>query len=85
MKAIAIKAGNVVIYMKKMRIIEPLEDGDLFRFHESPNPECPVGRNIHSLLDDKLKNIQEAMESEMKKYTLNDLRSGMQELLAKEA
>ena len=32
-----------------------------------------------------LKNIQEAMESEMKKYTLNDLRSGMQELLAKEA
>ncbi|CBK74127.1 Predicted transcriptional regulator [Butyrivibrio fibrisolvens 16/4] len=46
--------------------IEPLEDGDLFRFHESPNPECPVGRNIHSLLDDKLKSIQEAMESEMK-------------------
>ena len=44
-----------------------------------------VGRNIHSLLDDKLKSIQEAMESEMKKYTLNDLRSGMQELLAKEA
>ena len=65
--------------------IEPLEDGDLFRFHDSPNPECPVGRNIHSLLDDKLKNIQEAMESEMKKYTLNDLRSGIQELLAKEA
>ena len=65
--------------------IEPLEDGNLFRFHESPNPECPVGRNIHSLLDDKLKSIQEAMESEMKKYTLNDLRSGMQELLAKEA
>ena len=28
---------------------------------------------------------REAMESEMKKYTLNDLRSGMQELLAKEA
>ena len=65
--------------------IEPLEDGNLFRFHESPNPECPVGRNIHSLLDDKLKDIQEAMESEMKKYTLNDLRSGIQELLAKEA
>lgn len=41
-----------------------------------------VGFNV---TDDKLKNIQEAMESEMKKYTLNDLRSGMQELLAKEA
>jgi len=62
-----------------------VEDGDLFRFHEAPNPECPVGRNIHSLLDDKLKSIQDAMETEMKKYTLLDIRKGMQELLAKEA
>lgn len=65
--------------------IEPVEDGDLFRFHETPNPQCPVGRNIHALLDDRLKDIQNAMESEMKKYTLLDLRAGMQELLAKEA
>jgi len=64
--------------------IEPVEDGDLFRFHEAPNPQCPVGRNIHMLLDDKLRDIQNAMESEMKKYTLLDLRTGMQELLAKE-
>ena len=64
--------------------IEPLEGGDLFRFHEAPTPQCPVGRNIHALLDGKLQNIQEAMESEMKKYTLQDLREGMQELLAEE-
>ncbi len=64
--------------------IEPLEGGDLFRFHDTPNPQCPVGRNIHALLDDKLQKIQEAMESEMKKYTLQDLREGMQELLAEE-
>lgn len=44
--------------------IRAFEDGDLFRFHESPNPGCPVGRNIHLLLDDKLKSIQEAMESD---------------------
>nr|MCR5847515.1 Rrf2 family transcriptional regulator [Lachnospiraceae bacterium] len=64
--------------------IEPLEGDDLFRFHDAPNPQCPVGRNIHALLDDKLQKIQEAMESEMKKYTLLDLRTGMQELLAEE-
>ena len=58
--------------------------GDLFRFHEAPNPDCPVGRNIHALLDDKLKAIQNAMEAEMKKYTLLDLRTGMKELLALE-
>ena len=65
--------------------IEPIENGDLFHFHESPNPECPVGRNIHALLDDKLKAIQQSMETEMKKYTLADLRTGMQEILSEEA
>ena len=62
-----------------------MEDGDLFRFHENPSPQCPVGRNIHTLLDDKLKAIQNAMEAEMKKHTLADLRTEMQEILAKEA
>lgn len=63
--------------------IEPVENGDLFNFHSSPNPQCPIGKNIHSLLDGKLKAIQLAMENEMKKYTLDDLRIGMQELLKK--
>lgn len=64
--------------------IEPVENGDLFNFHASPNLKCPVGRNIHALLDDKLKGIQIAMENEMKKYTIDDLRSGIKELLAGE-
>lgn len=64
--------------------IEPVENGDLFNFHASPNLKCPVGRNIHALLDDKLKGIQIAMENEMKKYTIDDLRSGIKELLARE-
>ena len=57
----------------------------MFRFHENPSPQCPVGKNIHALLDDKLKDIQAAMENEMKKYTRADLRTGMQDILAKEA
>ena len=57
----------------------------MFRFHENPSPQCPVGKNIHVLLDDKLKDIQAAMENEMKKYTIADLRTGMQDILAKEA
>ena len=64
--------------------IEPVENGDLFHFHEAPNPECPVGRNIHGLLDGKLRAIQSAMESEMMKYTIADIHTGMQELLSKE-
>jgi len=61
--------------------IEPIEKGELFNFHENPNPKCPVGRNIHTLLDDKLKTIQLAMENEMKKYSVADLHTEMQELL----
>lgn len=61
-----------------------VENGDLFHFHDSPNPQCPVGRNIHALLDNKLKAIQSAMEDEMRKFTLLDLRSGMTEFLAEE-
>ena len=48
-------------------------EGSLFGFHESPNPDCPVGRNIHAVLDDKLMHIQEAMENEMKRYTIADI------------
>ena len=65
--------------------IDPVENGDLFHFHEAPNPECPVGRNIHGLLDGTLKAIQSAMEDEMKKYTIEDLREGIQELLEEKA
>jgi Rrf2 family protein len=64
--------------------IEPVEDGDLFRFHDDPNPDCPVGRNIHELLDGKLREIQSAMEEKMRGYTLADLHNGLEELLQKE-
>ena len=79
------KALKDISFYDVYMAINPVENGDLFHFHEAPNPECPVGRNIHALLDDKLKAIQNAMETEMKKYTLLDLRTGMKELLAQEA
>jgi rrf2 family transcriptional regulator len=78
------KTFKEVTFFDVYEAIEPLENGDLFNFHASPNPNCPVGRNIHTLLDDKLKAIQLAMENEMKKYTVDDLRSGIRELLSKE-
>ena len=74
-----------ITFLDVYEAIEPVENGDLFHFHESPNPKCPVGRNIHALLDGKLKDIQNAMENELKRYTLLDLQSGMAELLAKES
>lgn len=48
-------------------------DGGLFHFHENPNPACPVGKNIHAVLDNRLSDAQAAMENELKKVTLADL------------
>lgn len=74
-----------ITFLDVYQAIEPVENGDLFHFHEEPNPKCPVGRNMHTLLDDKLKAIQDAMEEKMRTYTLADLETGLQEILAKES
>lgn len=54
-------------------------DGDLFHFHDSPNPACPVGKNIHAVLDQHLAAAQAAMENELKKVTLADLTQELTE------
>ena len=53
--------------------VECVENGELFHFHDNPNPACPVGRNIHHALDDKLDRIQKAMEDEMRRITLAEV------------
>lgn len=53
--------------------VECVEEGRLFHFHESPNPRCPVGKNIHALLDSRLEEIQEAMEREMRSMSIQDI------------
>ena len=54
------------------RAVDSVE-GDIFHFHENPNPTCPVGKNIHAVLDTHLADAQAAMENELKKVTLFDL------------
>ena len=40
------------------QVVESLgKSGQLFNFHEHPNPDCPIGRNIHFVLDNKLAEI----------------------------
>ena len=48
------------------------EEG-IFHFHEKPNTDCPVGRNIHAAMDERLKGIQNAMEEQMKEISLSDV------------
>lgn len=56
------------------RAVACVERGTLFHFHENPNEQCPVGRNIHRILDDKLLRVQNAMEKELASITLEDIK-----------
>ncbi len=61
--------------------VECIDNGELFHFHENPNLECPVGRNIHLILDDKLNRVQCAMEKELASITLQDINKDIKKLL----
>lgn len=52
--------------------IEAVDD-NFFGFHANPNCQCPVGKNIHTILDDHLSDIQQAMNNEMEKINLQTL------------
>ena len=70
-----IKAPKDITLLDVYRAVDAVEntDGGIFRFHENPNPACPVGRNIHTVLDGHLSSAQRALEDELQKVTLADL------------
>ena len=61
--------------------IEPVENGQLFHFHENPNELCPVGRNIHRIMDHRLEEIQNAMEDKMRRITIADVMADANKLI----
>lgn len=66
-----------------MDIFDAVEKEEaLFHFHENPNPECPVGKNVHAVLDRRLFSIQKAMQEQMESITLQDLIDDMNGMLA---
>ena len=57
---------------------------ELFHFHEAPNPNCPVGRNIHAALDDRLEKAQKHFEEDLKNYKVSDVAKDIHKLIKKE-
>lgn len=74
------KAPKDITLMDIFNAVEKKEA--LFHFHENPNPECPVGKNVHAVLDRRLFSIQEAMCKQMESITLQDLIDDMDGMLA---
>ena len=63
------------------RAVEHIGNGDLFLFPEDLGQECPIGKNIHPILDDKLQKVQEAMELELVSVTLEDVKKNAEKYL----
>ena len=53
--------------------VDGLDKDGLFHFHDNPNIDCPVGKNIHKAMDDKLMKIQDSMNSQMEKIKIGDV------------
>ena len=73
---------NEITFLDIYHAVECVEEGELFHFHENPNTACPVGRNIHHILDDKLQRVQAAMEKELASITLQDVMNDTLKYLA---
>lgn len=68
------KPLSEITFLDIYKAVECTPDEELFHFHENLNQACPVGRNIHHVLDDKLAKVQEAMERELAAITLADVK-----------
>lgn len=75
------KPLDEITFFDVYQSVDCIEENTLFHFHENPNMDCPVGKNIHQVLDDKLLRIQAAMEQELKSITLADMASDLEKCL----
>ncbi|WP_373721451.1 Rrf2 family transcriptional regulator [Bacteroides heparinolyticus] len=67
------------------KAVDCVNDEGLFHFHENPNPDCPVGRNIRKALDEELFSIQNAMEDQMRRITVADVANSTRQEILQEA
>ncbi|MGN1405898.1 MAG: Rrf2 family transcriptional regulator [Erysipelotrichaceae bacterium] len=70
-----------ITFLDIYKAVECNPDEELFHFHENPNLDCPVGKNIHNVLDDKLNKVQLAMEKELQSITLADVKEDINKLM----
>jgi DNA-binding IscR family transcriptional regulator len=62
-----------ITFLDIYNAVETGSGSDLFRFHEKPNPQCPVGKNIHRALDGQLEEIQSDFEKDLAGRNLEEV------------
>ena len=77
------KPLDEITFFDVYQSVDCVEENALFHFHANPSPDCPVGKNIHNVLDDKLVRVQAAMERELKSITLADINADLRKYMEK--
>jgi len=72
--------GNITL-LDVYRAVEAIAEGELFRFHDHPNPKCPIGANIESVLQLVMLRAQIALEQVLAETTLDQLAINLQKLI----
>lgn len=67
------KPLHAITLLDIYKAVEVVEEGELFQMHEEPNPNCPIGANIETVLELILLRAQEAMESVLQEITMEEL------------
>ncbi|MBC1890995.1 Rrf2 family transcriptional regulator [Listeria booriae] len=80
---IAVKAGSggatllkpltEITLLEVYKAVDSVEDGELFQFHENPNPNCQVGAHIQDAMEQTLIESQKAMEQVLANRTMADV------------
>ena len=76
-----IKPYSEITLLDIYNAVESTPEKKMFHFHENPNSNCPVGKNIHKLLDVRLKKAQKALENELANTTLENLNNELAEII----
>ncbi|MBQ6519412.1 MAG: Rrf2 family transcriptional regulator [Anaerolineaceae bacterium] len=75
------KKPDEITFYDIYKAVDCVDEDGIFHFHDHPNPDCPVGRNIHKAMDEKLDRVQDCMENEMKKITVADVMADIRKEL----
>lgn len=74
------RAFEQITMLDVLKAVEP--DHDIFSVHPNPNPKCPVGAQIQTVLESVYERAQSKMEQELASTTLRDIVSGLSKTAA---
>lgn len=79
-----LKPLDKITLLDVYKAVEVVKENELFQMHEKPNPKCPVGANIQSVLEIVLMSAQSAMENVLKEITMDKVVFNLSEKIKNE-